>query len=153
MLHKSPLRYPKKKETLDSYARIFSCYLTMMVRSANQPIPEYPIHMTEEQRALSLQLFSIFDNPDILASDLHLQIHKLSWALLSHHPIESTIREINTPILRFLIAHSLVEDGDGNFKKSKLISHTLSAIQWCWQAIGYNECLRHAPDYEDGAFG
>lgn len=125
----------------------------MIVRSVKKPIPGYPIHMTAEQTALSLELYSMLDDPDIPQSDLHLQIHKLCWELLSHHPIESTFEEVNTPILRFLIAHSLVADGDGNFQKSKLISHTLSAIQWCWQAIGYNECLRHAPEYPDGAFG
>ncbi|KAG9220231.1 hypothetical protein CCMSSC00406_0009552 [Pleurotus cornucopiae] len=152
-LHKSPLRYPKKRETLDSYARIFSCYLTMMVRSVRQPIPGYPIHMTAEQTTLSLKLFSNLDDPDISAADLHLQVHELCWALLSCHPIESTQDELNTPILRFLIAHNLVEDGDGNFKKSKVLSHTLSAIQWCWQAIGYSECIRRAPNYPDNAFG
>lgn len=153
VLDHQPFCVPQNASTLASYSNIFSGFILMMAKCLSEPIPGYPMYTTETQNAAISQALRNLDDTTMTECQRLEQIHDLCWLSLSEQPEEACKQERATPILRFLIAYHLAEDGHDHFLPPRYVSHTLSAIQWCWQAVGYCRCTLFAANYPEGAIG
>ncbi|KAJ8694335.1 hypothetical protein PTI98_009259 [Pleurotus ostreatus] len=153
VLDHQPFCVPQNASTLASYSNIFSGFILMMAKCLSEPIPGYPMYTTENQNAAISQALRNLDDTTMTERQRLEQIHELCWLSLSEQPEDACKQERATPILRFLIAYHLAEDGHDHFLPPRYVSHTLSAIQWCWQAVGYCRCTLFAANYPEGAIG
>ncbi len=153
VLDHQPFCVPQNPATLTSYSNIFSAFILMMAKCASDPIPGYSMHTTTAQNNAISQALANLDNTTMSDRERHEQIHELCWLSLSEQPQNAYKNERATPILRFLIAYHLADDGHDHFQPPRYVSHALSAIQWCWQAVGYCRCTLFASKYPEGAMG
>ncbi|KAF4565762.1 hypothetical protein EYR40_002169 [Pleurotus pulmonarius] len=153
VLNHQPFCVPQNPATLTSYSNIFSSFILMMAKCASDPIPGYSMHTTTAQNNAISQALANLDNTTMSDRERHEQIHELCWLSLSEQPQNAYKNERATPILRFLIAYHLADDGHDHFQPPRYVSHALSAIQWCWQAVGYCRCTLFASKYPEGAMG
>jgi hypothetical protein len=119
------------EKSFENYMRLFAPFLSMVLRSIEEPLDCYPVPLSQTQLSAAKALLDAL-KADKDPSDVVTLLHNLSFQLLCTSSIEVGIDSFLCPLKRFIIISNLKHDG--GFEEPVAITPKLAPLKWFTRA-------------------
>lgn len=118
-----------------SHSEVYASFLVFLLRSRQQPVDGFPVILQDNED----KLLRMIHNHATRGSDCTTEMFALARRLMKNYDSSVYPREVDTPMVRFLIVFSLKNKQE--FDAPSVVAKSIQSLLWCMRFILADFCM------------
>lgn len=125
-----------------SCSEVYACFLVFLLRSRQEPVDCFPVILESSEEEMLDRLHA----RAIQGLESSSSIFNFACKLMVKYDSSVYTREVDTPMVRFLIAFSL--KGEREFDAPSVVARSIESLLWCMRCIVASCCMENTENTE-----